>query len=117
MSSEMKDEGELSFEEAWAAIELMDVIVVKERKWLNNVDYGAYIPIKRPNWVVNGGDPVVDSAYWGGCRAYYARYRGASYKHHRTPADAKKALKANFRKAYRRTSSFRVAVNQFLKGE
>lgn len=110
-------EGELSFEEAWAAIELMDVIVVRERKQLNNVDYGAYIPIKKPGYGPMNTDPVLDRAYWCGCRAYYIDYRGSSYKQHHTHADAKKTLKANFRKAYRRTASFRVAVNQFLKGE
>lgn len=109
-------EGELTFEEAWAAIELMDVIVVRERKGLDNVAYGAYIPIRR-HWGSSTFDPVIDTTYWGGCRAYYVRYQGSTYKQHATPADAKETLKQNFRKAYRRTASFRVAVNQFLRGE
>ena len=109
---------ELSFEAAWAIIELGDMIEYDSRDNFGDLDHAAYIPITKINRTVGSGSffvtRLMDDAVWSYSKTWYYHTRHSSLVYHKSEAQAKKYLKRVFKEGYRRSPNFRKAVNDFL---
>lgn len=118
---------ELTFEEAWAIIELGGMIEYHARdnqrfgKYYK--EYAATIPILKPGCVVSTspayyGAPIVDqSGIWACAKTWYYHETKTNYIPHITKEMAKKDIRRRFKATYKTSERFRKAVNQFLQGE
>lgn len=122
----MDGKTELSFEEAWATIELMDAIEYFERDattfWgdvkKRHHEYAAVIPICKPGQVRDKSYALVFAGgIWAAAKTWYYHDAHGSSVIHKTKEQAKEDIRRRFKSEYKRSANFRKAVNQFLQGE
>lgn len=121
----MDGKTELSFEEAWATIELMDAIeyVGRDSALHTHKEYAAAIPIYKPGRArINPPNGFTIALYlqggiWAAAKTWYYHDAHGSSVIHKTKEQAKEDIRRRFKSEYKRRANFRKAVNQFLQGE
>ncbi|MNK81963.1 hypothetical protein D3C87_1017240 [compost metagenome] len=121
---------ELTFEEAWAMIELLDVIEYDAREASGlleysrgvEVEYAATIPILKPGHVLIRPPPgttvilPLQSGIWACAKTWYYHETRGSTIPHETKEQAKRDIRRRFKATYKTSERFRKAVNEFLRG-
>ena len=117
----------LTFEEAWAMIELLDVIEYDAREASAFMDYAretgtkteyaAAIPIMKPfRRRVTQFCLHLDDGVWASAKTWYYHESRGSTIPHKTKEQAKKDIRRRFKVTYKTSERFRKAVNEFLRG-